>query len=643
MKLLFKAAIRTKKHLVLSIVTTVMLLFLTVANQMEMFSMGFIANNGADFFMLFGKDKKGRMHSRDAVKLQDIQQRWDKIDTNNTGVITKKDAAIYIASRKNTNPLNRVYRTVATKFNIDNNFSALIYILIFVAIFKAIFLFASRYTTQLLSIRITKDLRQQYFEHIQSLPLSFYQGHNMGSLSTRAVGDAGQIASSINSMITNYFQTPFSIISTFLMCFYLSWKLSLIIFVGMPAIVLPVIFLTKRIKRITRQLQKNQENFTSVLLDFLGGIHTIKVFAMEAFSLNKFNEQNQKMAYLESKSAKYTLLTRPILHFITTGCMATVVFLGLYVANMNISVLIVFVALLHIFYEPVKKFAEENANIQRGVVAAERMFEVLSLKPNIIDFDGAKELSAFKEKIEFQNVSFKYKDDWILKDVNFTIKKGQTIGIVGPTGSGKSTLMQLLPRLFDVQEGDIKIDGISVKDYTQKSLRENIAFVPQKTFLFYDTIFENISFGRDFSLDRITNAAQKANAHEFIIKLKNGYHTLIAERGKNLSGGQQQRLAIARALVKNSPILILDEATSSLDAISENKIKDAIESLHSEITQIIIAHRLSTIEHADMIIYLEKGQILSMGTKDELLVNCPQFKFMWDNYHESKKFKKVLV
>ena len=243
MRLLFKAALKNSKHLSLAIITMVTLLFLTVADQMEMFSMGFIANTGADFFTLFGKDRKGKLHSNDYVTLGDVQNKWSTIDTDENGVISKKDAAIYIAGRKNSNPLNRMFRIVANKLNIETNFSGMISILVFVALFKALFLFVSRYSTQVLSIRITRDLRQQFFEHLQALPLSFYQQHNMGSLSTRAVGDAGQIASSINSMITNYFQTPFRVFSTLIGCFYLSWKLSLIIFIGMPMIVLPVVFL----------------------------------------------------------------------------------------------------------------------------------------------------------------------------------------------------------------------------------------------------------------------------------------------------------------------------------------------------------------------------------------------------------------
>ncbi|MBX7066044.1 MAG: ABC transporter ATP-binding protein/permease [Parachlamydiales bacterium] len=633
MKLLLQAALRNSKHLTLAIITFVSLMFLTVANQCEMFSIGLMANTGADFFTLFTPEGK---KVKDKISISDVTKRWELIDLNEDGVITKQEAARYLAGRKDTNPLSWVMNKVASHLDVEQNFSLLITILIAVALFKAVTLFISRYVTQLLSIRVTRDLRQQYFEHIQSLPLSFYQEQNLGSLSSRAVGDAGQIASSINSCLVNYLQTPFTILSNLLACFYLSWKLSLIIFFGLPLVVMPVIFLTKRVKRITRQIQKNQETFTSVLLDFIAGIQTVKIFAMEAFSLRKYKEQNDRMAHLESKSAKYGLLTRPVLHLVATGCLAVVVLFGLYSLHMTVGQLLMFCGLLHLFYEPVKKFAEENANIQKGVVAAERMFEVLHLKPQIEDCDGAIQISDFKNIIEFDHVWFKYRDEWVIKDVSFTIKRGEVVAFVGATGAGKSTLVQLLPRLYDVQKGEIRIDGIPLNAITQKSLREQISFVPQRPFLFFDTVAENIAFGRSFSQEDIEDAAKKAFAHEFIADLPNQYHTLLAEMGKTLSGGQQQRLAIARALVKKAPILIMDEATSSLDSISENRIKSAIRNLQGQVTQILIAHRLSTIEHADKIIFFERGRKIAEGKLPELLETCLPFRVMWETYHRSE-------
>jgi len=637
MKLLLKLAIRSRRHLSLLIATLLTLIALTVASQMEMFALGIMSNSGTDFFTLFGTEKSEDKLSQTSVSLNDVQSQWSEIDTKNTGEITKQDAAAYLANKKEINPLNWLLNKARKKFEISSNFVALVGMLICVAVFKAVWLFASRYTTQLLAIRVSRDLRQYYFEHIQSLPMSFYQQYNIGTLSSRVVGDAAQISLSINSILTNYLQSPFTIVSCLVMCFWLSWKLSLVIVVGVPLIIIPIVFFAKRVKRVTRQLQRNQESFASVLIDFLAGIQTVKIFSMEGFSLKKYKEQNDRMAVLESKTAKYGLLTRPILHAITTLCLAIVVLFGLYTLAMPLSQLIVFCGLLHLAYEPVKKFAEENANIQRGIVAGERMFEVLDIRPHIEDKKGATQLQEFKDSIEFDKVWFRYNDAWILKNLSFTVRKGETVAIVGPTGAGKSTIVQLMPRLYDVEKGAIRIDGIPVTEYTQKSLRETISFVSQKPFLFSDTIAANIAYGLDFPPEEIETAARRAHADEFILKLPEKYNTMLAEAGQNLSGGQQQRLAIARALVKDAPILILDEATSALDALSENRIKKAISELHGEVTQIIIAHRLATIEHADRIIFLEDGEKIAEGTKDELLETCPQFRAMWEAMFNPKK------
>lgn len=515
-------------------------------------------------------------------------------------------------------------------FPISNNIFNLVAALAAVACFKAITLFAHRFSTRVLSIRVSRDLRQQYFEHIQTLPMEFYQKYNIGSLSSRVVGDAATIGESVNAVLVNYLQTPFTVVTTMAICFMTSWQLSTLVFLGFPAIILPIAYIAKHVRRISKQIQQNQENFTSVLIDFLAGIQTIKVFGMEDFSLKKYKEQNWQMAKLEKKSARYDLSSRPIVHTIAMIFLSGALLWGLYVLQMSVAETFFFCGLLYVFYEPVKKFAEENGRIQRGIAAAERLQEVMKIKPQIVDRKGAENLKSFDGPIEFRNVSFSYGERPILRNLSFTVKKGEMVAIVGPTGAGKSTIVQLIPRLYDVEEGDILINGTSTKDYTQQSLRETIAYVPQKAFLFLDTAAQNISFGRPFSRFQVVEAAKKAHADEFICQLPQGYDTMLAEGGKNLSGGQQQRLAIARALVKNAPVLIMDEATSSLDNVSERQIKDAIHSLKGQVTQIIIAHRLSTIEDADKIIYIDQGMKIAEGTKKELLESCLGFRRMWE-------------
>lgn len=606
MLLLLKAALRNRKHLTLLLFSFLALGLLTIANALEISALGVLINADTLSQLMSGKPL--------ATPTLEL-----------------------LGQHKHTNPLQWIIEAVQAQMGSVSSLRVLIGILISVAIFKAICLFWSRFMTQLMAIRVSRDLRQQYFEHIQALPMSFYQKHNIGSLSSRVVGDAGQIATSINSILTNYLHTPFTIMITLVLCFFISWQLSMVIFFGIPMIVLPITFLAKRVKRASRQLQSNQEKFASVLIDFLAGIQTVKIFAMEAFSFKKYKEQNDRMAVLESKAAKYGLLTRPILHMITTLCLASVVLYGLMTLKLTVSELIVFCGLLQLSYEAIKKFADENANIQRGVVAAERMFEVLNLKPEIEDRIDAAQLTGFQDKIEFENVWFRYQDEWVLKNVSFTIRKGETVAIVGPTGSGKSTIVQLLPRLYEVQQGQIRIDGKPIDAYTQRSLRDQIAFVSQKPFLFCDTIAANIAFGRNFSREDIREAARKAHAEEFIIRQPKQYDSMLAEAGQNLSGGQQQRLAIARALVKNAPVLVLDEATSSLDAISENRIHSAIAALHGQVTQIIIAHRLGTIENADRIIFIDRGEKIAEGSKDELIQSCDPFRLMWEMLYRTEK------
>lgn len=635
MFLLLRTVLGNFKHRFLICFTVISMCFLTFSSLLEVIAMGIIMQKGPDFFELFAPIENGKLKRESVVYREDLLQRWDEVALDHPNYIDLKDTNRYLAEYKGQDFIGNVTSTINKIFPITENLKTLAIFIVIVALLKAITLFCHRFSTRLIAIRVSASLRQQYFQHIQSLPMEFYQQHNSGGLSSRVVGDAAFVAEAFNAFLVNYLQMPFTIISTLSVCFLTSWQLSTIIFLGFPLIVAPIVFLAKRVKKISKQIQKNQEVFASVLIDFLSGIQTVKVFAMEAFSLRKYIEQNKKMAALEQRSAKYDLSSRPIVHTIGMFFLATALLYGLYVLQMNVSNVLVYCGLLYVFYEPVKKFAEENTHIQRGVAAAERMQEVLNIHPQIKD--GTIDLTSLDGPIEFDNVWFRYENNWILKGVSFTVDPGQMVAIVGPTGSGKSTIVQLLPRLYDIQKGQIRINGLSISEYTQKSLREQMAFVPQKPFLFLDTVSENISFGRNFSEEEIRQAAIRAHADDFIQKLSHKYHTELSEAGKNLSGGQQQRLSIARALVKKAPILIMDEATSSLDALSENNIKMTLKQLRGQTTQLIIAHRLSLIEDADKIIYLEDGIKIAEGTKDELLNSCPGFKNMWNMHYATTK------
>lgn len=635
MKKLLLLGFSKSQYRTMIFITLVSMCLATIASQLEMFSIGIITKKGPDVFELFAPIENGVLNKSENLDVDLIPIRLKEIDISNKKYITSSEINQFMSEHNHSDIVQSGINIINRFLPISNNFTNLAIFLVFVAIFKAITLFAYRFATKLVAIKISRDLRQSYFEHIQSLPMDFYQKHDIGTLSSRVVGDASIIAEAVNSCLINYFQTPFTIITTLTICFFASWQLSLMIFIGFPLIVYPIFFLAKKVKKISKQIQKNQEKFASVIIDFLAGIQTVKVFAMENFSLQKYKEHNDHMANLEKRNAKYDLSSRPIVHTIAMFFLATALIYGLYVLHLSVSEVLVFCGLLYIFYEPFKKFAEENSQIQRGVAAAERMFEVLDLKPQIQDSPTAVNLEEFKDHIEFKDVWFKYNDEWILQGLNFKVKKGEMVAIVGPTGAGKSTIVQLLPRLYEIQQGEILIDGKPLTTYTQKSLRERMAFVPQRPFLFLDSITANISYGQKFDPLAIKQAAERAQAHEFIENLPLKYETVLSETGKNLSGGQQQRLAIARALVKNAPILIMDEATSSLDSVSENKIKESIQQLRGQVTQIIIAHRLSTIEDADKIIYIEKGQKVAEGSKQELLKTCRGFSLMWEMMHRS--------
>lgn len=630
MKRLFQIAFRKHKYRSLLTLTLIAICFLTLASQMEIFTLGVITKKGPDFFELFAPIKDGTLHPSQTIDKKQFEQRFDEIDTTKQGYISTEETRKFFNRWRHKDFIETVMQAIDRQFDVSNNPFNLAFMVIIVALFKAITLFIHRFSTRVVAIRISSDLRQEYFEHLQTLPMTFFQKHNMGGLSSRVVGDAALIAEAINACLVNYLQTPFVVGTTLVICFLTSWQLSLMIFFGFPFIVFPIVFLAQRVKRISKQIQKNQEHFTSVLLDFLGGIQTVKAFAMEQFSLRKYSEKNQHMATLEMKSARYDLSSRPIVHTIGMIFLSAALLYGLYGLQMSVSEVLFYCGMLYIFYEPIKKFAEENSHIQRGIAAAERMFEVMDLEPYDAESSSSAEFKGLQDSIEFDHVSFRYQDQWVLQDVSFKIKKGESIAIVGPTGAGKSTIAQLLPRIYDVQEGEVRIDGKPLKTYSQKSIREQIAFIPQKPFLFFDTVATNIAFGREFSDEHIATAAAKAHATEFIERLPQKYATQIDEGGKNLSGGQQQRLTIARALIKDASILVMDEATSALDAFSEHQIKNTICDLHGHMTQIIIAHRLSTIEHVDRIIYLEQGRKIAEGTKAELLQSCPGFKLMWE-------------
>jgi len=582
MKIFFRALLRVKNHTLLFLSSLLSLTFLTVFNQLEVMAFGAVAKTGSP---------SAEMKNEKLTQLITLAQ--DALGLN------------------------------------LGSFKTIVSIFLVVGFCKAVFLFMNKYLTKILAIRICRDLRNQCFAHIQTLPLSFFSTYDRGKLSTRVITDANQISLSLNSFVINYIHMPFVVISTLSICLLLSWRLTLLIFLAGPAIIFPLRWITKKIRRVTVSMQRRQDSFTSVIINHLSGIFTIKSYQLESYSRGKYEYENARMVFFDERIGGYDTMTRPITHFVMTLLLLTIFGVGMHVLKLTLPDMIVYCGVLHMLYGPFKQFSEENASVQKGVVAATRLFDIMQ-EPSEDKAEHKEAISRFSRSIIFDNVTFSYLEQPVLENISFEVNKGDVLAITGSTGSGKSTLLKLFSKLYEVDSGLILIDGRDVKDTLLTSLRKQFALVAQEPFFFNDTVRANLIFNEDVSEEKIIEMAKKACIHEFIMSLESGYDTMIEEMGKNLSGGQKQRLALARALLRNAPVLLLDEATSSLDAVSESLISKGLSDLKGEVTQIIVAHRLSTIQHADKILFLEHGKIKAFGTLGEVMVKAPAFAAMWE-------------
>lgn len=625
MKLLFHLAFGCRRRWGLVSLAAVAMVLSCAASQLEMLSLSLLTPKGIDAFDLFSGEK-----SRDRLDRAQLEKSWNQLDTEGRGWITRRQAAANILIKEQKigeQPLTRLRQLL----DLDGHLSRLIALLVSIGIFKAICGFFQSYLTGQLYVQISKELCQRYFDHVQSMPLSFHRAQSVGQFVSRISQDAASAATAVNSLLLNYWQTPVLVVSSLVYLYWLSPGLFLLVFIELPALAAFIFLFTRRIRHMSHQILQQREDGTGVLAEFLGGIQTIKLFAREEFASRRFEKVNDQLALLETKGLRYNLLLRPLVHFVCTIFFLGVILWGTRIAQIPLSDLLTYCGLLYLIYEQIKKIAEENAAIQRGAAAADRLFEVLNVQPALRDAPGALEMAPFSSAISFRQVTFRYVKDQLpaVRNLSLSVAKGQFVAIVGETGAGKSTLVQLLARLYDVDLGSVEIDGLDIRSLSQRSLRAQMAFVPQHPFLFIDTIAANIAFGLAVDMTCIEDASRRAGADEFIQQLPQKYLTRLAEGGKNLSGGQQQRLAIARALVKKAPILILDEATSALDAVTEYHIRQTLKQLRGEITILVIAHRLTTIEDADEILYLSRGELLARGNHQQLLSSCPPFQQMW--------------
>ena len=471
---------------------------------------------------------------------------------------------------------------------------------------------------------VVRDIRNQLYAKITSLPLGFFSEERKGDIIARMTGDVGEIESSIMSSLDMLFKNPILIISYFTALLFISWQLTLFTLVFVPVFGWFMGFVGRKLKRKSIEAQSLWSDTMSQVEETLGGLRIIKAFCAEEKMNNRFSNINNHYRSSVQRVNIRQQMAHPMSEFLGTVLIIIVLWVGgILVLDQQIlsgPTFIYYLVMLYSIINPLKDFSKASYNIPKGLASMERVDKILKAENTIKEPANAKHISAFEHQIEFRHVSFRYGEQWVLRDINLVIPKGKTIALVGQSGSGKSTLVDLIPRYYDVQQGEVLIDSINVKDLGIHDLRQLIGNVNQEAILFNDSFIGNITFGVDHATqEQVEQAARIANAHEFIMQSEHGYDTNIGDRGGRLSGGQRQRVSIARAILKNPPILILDEATSALDTESERLVQDALERLMKTRTTVAIAHRLSTIKNADEICVLHEGQIVERGTHDELL------------------------
>ena len=482
---------------------------------------------------------------------------------------------------------------------------------------------------------IVRDIRNQLYRKITSLPIGFFSEERKGDIIARMSGDVQEIENSIMSSLDMLFKNPILIIAYFATLLCISWQLTLFTILFVPVMGWIMGKVGRKLKRKSKEAQALWSDTMSQVEETLGGLRIIKAFCAEEKMNRRFDNTNSSYRNQILKVNTRQQMAHPMSEFLGTVMIIIVLwFGGILVLNQQVlsgPTFIYYLVILYSIINPLKDFSKAGYNIPKGLASMERVDKILLAESDIKEKENPQHISSFDHTIEFRHVSFRYGEQWVLRDINLTIEKGKTIALVGQSGGGKSTMVDLIPRYYDVQEGEVLIDGINVKDIDIHDLRQLIGNVNQEAILFNDTFFNNISFGVDNATQQqVEEAARIANADEFIKASENGYDTNIGDRGGRLSGGQRQRVSIARAILKNPPILILDEATSALDTESERLVQDALERLMKTRTTVAIAHRLSTIKNADEICVLHEGQIVERGTHDELISKDGYYKKLHD-------------
>jgi len=504
------------------------------------------------------------------------------------------------------------------------------FIIVVVFFFRGFLNYVSKYLMALVGLRCVRDVRNDLYRHISYQSCDYFSEKHSGDLMSRVISDVKGIQNAITSIALDAVKSPFTILFTIPVIFIMGGKLAWFSVAIFPLVAIPIIILGRKLRKLARRFLERHAEIVSFLQETLIGIKIVKAFNAEEKENEKFREITQSLYDFSRKTVRAIELQRPLIEVMGAVGLGLAIYFALKTLPMDRFV--TFAATLYLLYEPAKKLSKINVVIQHTVASGRRIFEVMDIQPSITDKPGAKVFSEALKEVKYNNVSFAYeKDNFVLRDISFTVKKGERVALVGPSGSGKSTLLSLLPRFYDPTKGTLTINGLDLRDIKVHSLRQLIGIVSQETILFSGAISDNIGYGKlDASFDDIVTAAKTANAHDFIVEFPDGYNTNIGERGTKLSGGQRQRISIARAILKNPPILIFDEATSHLDTHSEREVQNAIENLMIGRTVFVIAHRLSTVQSADRIIVLEAGKIVQMGSHSELISHDGPYKKLYE-------------
>ncbi len=493
------------------------------------------------------------------------------------------------------------------------------------SLLKNLFIYFSMWFLSPVRTGVVMDIRNELFRKIMVLPLGYFSDEKKGDIISKMTNDVNEVEVSIVRSLEMFFRDPITIIIYLVSLIIMSPGLTLFVLILLPISGFIIGRIGRNLRKSSFKGQKRMGNLLSILEEALSGLRIIKAFNAEDKVTKKFENTNSFFSLLMIKMSRRRDLASPVSEFLGTIVVALVLWYGGTMiingtSSLNGAGLIVYVAMFYMIINPAKSFSTAYFNIIKGLASADRIDSILGAETKITNRVDAKTITGFNSSIEYKNVCFKYEDTYVLKNVNLKIEKGKTIALVGQSGSGKSTFVDLLPRFYDIEEGEILIDGVNIKEFTLESLRAMMGNVNQEPILFNDTFYNNIAFGLDSSsMEDVISAAKIANAHDFIITTSNGYYTGIGDRGNKMSGGQRQRVSIARAMVKNPPIMILDEATSALDTESEKLVQDAIENLMMHRTSVVIAHRLSTVRNADLICVFHEGEIVERGKHEELI------------------------